>query len=206
MMKKLAKLTALFAVAALLFGAVGCSDDDDDDIAVTGVTLDKERLDIKVGGTEKFTATVTPADATDKDVTWSSENDDITTVDKDGIVTGVAVGNTTITVTTKDGNKEAVCEVTVTDDNNSGGEVKTTGNYIKFTTTKTSTVTVSFFQGADGRSVKIITDGDFSEEGTETTTANKAIKTTTFSDLPASTYYLSSKNSGLYISEVSVTE
>ena len=128
MMKKLTKLTALLAVAALLFGAVGCSDDDDDDIAVTGVTLDKERLDIKVGGTEKLTATVTPADATDKDVTWSSENDDIATVDKDGIVTGVRVGNTTITVTTVDGDKTAVCEVAVTNDAGQGGNQGGGGN------------------------------------------------------------------------------
>ena len=113
MMKKLAKLTALLAVAALLFGAVGCSDDDDDDIAVTGVTLDKETASIKVDEKVTLTATVAPADATNKTVTWSSSDESKATV-KDGVVTGVAAGTATITVTTEDGSKTAVCEVTVT--------------------------------------------------------------------------------------------
>ena len=120
MMKKLAKLTALLAVAALLFGAVGCSDDDDDDIAVTGVTLDKPTASVKVGGTVTLTATVAPANATNKTVTWSSSNPSTATVN-DGVVTGVAAGTATITVTTEDGNKTAVCAVAVTNDNTDGG-------------------------------------------------------------------------------------
>ena len=122
MMKKLAKLTTLLAAAALLFGAVGCSDDDDDDIAVTGVTLDQKTASIKVGENVTLTATVAPADATNKTVTWSSSDESKATV-KDGVVTGTAM----ITVTTEDGSRTAACEVTVTTGTVSGDPVAVMG-------------------------------------------------------------------------------
>mgnify|MGYP003294177118 FL=1 len=60
------------------------------------------------------TATVAPADATDKSVTWTSDNDAVATV-ADGVVTAVAEGTATITVTTVDGEFTATCVVTVTE-------------------------------------------------------------------------------------------
>jgi formylglycine-generating enzyme required for sulfatase activity len=80
--------------------------------AVTGVTLDKDKLDLTVGGTALLTATVLPADATNQNVTWESDDEDVATVD-DGTVTALALGTATITVTTVDGNKTATCTVTV---------------------------------------------------------------------------------------------
>lgn len=80
--------------------------------AVTGVSLDKETLEIGVGSSGALSATVSPADATDQSVSWSSSNESVATV-ADGIVSGVAAGNATITVTTTDGNKTATCAVTV---------------------------------------------------------------------------------------------
>ena len=85
-----------------------------DPVAVTGVTLNKTSLELEVGGTETLTATVAPADATDKVVTWSSSNTSVATVDASGNVKAVAVGTATITVTTEDGSKTATCAVTVT--------------------------------------------------------------------------------------------
>ena len=81
-------------------------------VAVTGVELNKTSTSIEVGATETLTATVAPADATNKSVTWSSSNETIATVDG-GIVTGVAAGTATITVTTEDGSFTATCTVTV---------------------------------------------------------------------------------------------
>ena len=82
-------------------------------IPVTGVTLDKSTLTLNPGGvTGVLTATVSPENATDKSVTWSSSNIAIATVDK-GIVTPVSVGTATITVTTTDGSKTASCVVKV---------------------------------------------------------------------------------------------
>ena len=84
-------------------------------VPVTGVTLDKTTMSLTVGGNGKLTATVAPNNATDKDVTWSSSNTAVATVDANGKVTAVAVGTATITVTTVDGEKTATCSVTVTE-------------------------------------------------------------------------------------------
>ena len=79
-------------------------------IEVSGVSLDQTSLTLTVGGTASLAATVSPADATDKTVTWSSSNESVATV-KNGTVTAVAVGSATITA--KAGSKSANCSVTV---------------------------------------------------------------------------------------------
>ncbi len=86
----------------------------DTTISVTGVTLDKETLTIKKGESATLTATVLPADASNKSVIWSSDNPDIATVDDVGKVTALSAGTATITVTTVDGSFTASCLVTVT--------------------------------------------------------------------------------------------
>ena len=82
-------------------------------IAVTGVTLNKTATSLLVGGSETLTATVAPAEATNKKVTWKSDKPEIASVDANGKVTGVKAGEATITVTTEDGGKTATCKVTV---------------------------------------------------------------------------------------------
>lgn len=82
-------------------------------VHATGVTLDKTSASVKQGKTITLTATVAPADAVNKNVTWSSNNPSVATV-SNGVVTGVATGNAKITVTTEDGSHTASCTVTVT--------------------------------------------------------------------------------------------
>ena len=82
-------------------------------VAVTGVTLNKATLSLIAGASETLTATVAPADATNKKVTWKSSNAAVASVDANGKVTGVKAGEATITVTTEDGGKTATCKVTV---------------------------------------------------------------------------------------------
>ena len=82
------------------------------DIPVTGVTVAPTTGSVTVGEQLTLTATVAPSDATNKAVTWSSSDDTIATV-TDGVVTGVAAGDATITVTTVDGSFTATCGVTV---------------------------------------------------------------------------------------------
>ena len=89
----------------------------DDSAAVTGVKLDKETLTVARRATAQLTATVIPANAENTKVTWSTSNSKVATVDRNGLVTGVAEGEATITVTTKDGGFKAECKVTVTDEN-----------------------------------------------------------------------------------------
>ncbi|RRD56688.1 leucine-rich repeat protein [Tannerella forsythia] len=81
--------------------------------AVTGVTLDPGALTLKVDQTGALTATVAPATATNKRVTWTSSDMTVATVDDIGTVKGIAPGTAIITVTTADGGKTATCDVTV---------------------------------------------------------------------------------------------
>ena len=82
-------------------------------VPVTSVSLNKSATTIRAGSSETLTATVYPADATNKTVTWSSNNTSVATVSS-GIVTGVSAGSATITVRTADGGFTATCQVTVT--------------------------------------------------------------------------------------------
>uniref|UniRef100_UPI002639176C Ig-like domain-containing protein n=1 Tax=uncultured Subdoligranulum sp. TaxID=512298 RepID=UPI002639176C len=83
--------------------------------AVTGVTLDKTSLALIVGDTATLAATVTPDDAANKAVTWSTDVNTVATVNENGLVTAVGPGTATITATAADGSgKSASCTVTVT--------------------------------------------------------------------------------------------
>ena len=84
-------------------------------VPVTGVSLNKTSLSIKAGSSETLTATVTPSDATDKGISWSSSNTSVATV-ANGIVEGKAPGTATVTVKTADGGHTASCKVTVLPD------------------------------------------------------------------------------------------
>ncbi|MDR2743439.1 MAG: Ig-like domain-containing protein [Treponema sp.] len=86
---------------------------DPGDTLVTGVSLDNTTISVLPGQTVTLTAIVEPSNATNQAVTWKSNNESVATV-TNGVVTGVAKGTTIITVTTVDGNKTAVCTVTVT--------------------------------------------------------------------------------------------
>ena len=82
-------------------------------VAVTGVTVAPAALTLEVGQTGALMATVAPATATNKAVTWTSSAPAIATVDASGTVKGIAPGTATITVKTADGGKTATCAVTV---------------------------------------------------------------------------------------------
>ena len=82
-------------------------------VPVTSVSLDQTSLEMLVGDEATLTATVSPADADIKTVSWSSDNEAVATV-ADGKVKAVGAGSATITVTTTDGGKTATCAVNVT--------------------------------------------------------------------------------------------
>ena len=81
-------------------------------VRVTGVSLNNNTLTLNVGNTSTLTATVTPSNATNKAVTWSTNNSSVASVN-DGVITAVSNGTAIITVTTIDGNYSASCTVTV---------------------------------------------------------------------------------------------
>ena len=80
-------------------------------VAVSSVSLSKATADLVIGGSVQLTATVSPSNATDKTVTWTTSNAAIATVSPTGLVTAVAEGTANITATA--GGKSAVCKVTV---------------------------------------------------------------------------------------------
>ena len=110
-------------------------------VPVSGVSVDKT-ASVNVGETTILTATVSPDNATNKNVTWESSDESIATVDKNGVVTGVAAGVATITVTSvADNTKTATCTVTVTTVAVTGVSVDATASVnVGETTTLTATV------------------------------------------------------------------
>ena len=83
-------------------------------IPVSEVSISTSESSINVGNTLQLEATVEPSNATNQNVTWSSSNPEIATVDEaTGLVTGVAIGTATITATSVDGGKTATATVNV---------------------------------------------------------------------------------------------
>ncbi len=79
---------------------------------VTGITISDKVIEVGVGGSKTLKATVLPDDATDKSVTWTTADEGVATV-KDGVVTGVGLGKTTVTAISNDSGKTAECIVKV---------------------------------------------------------------------------------------------
>lgn len=88
----------------------------DETVAATSVSLATTEINLDKGNTYALSETVWPSNATNKAVTWSSSNTAVATVSSSGVVKGIAPGQATITVTTKDGGHKATCAVTVSGD------------------------------------------------------------------------------------------
>ena len=82
-------------------------------IPVTGVVVSPSTLTLEEGATSQLVATVSPVDADDAGVVWSSADTDIATVDADGRVTAISAGTVTITATTDDGGYSDSTELVV---------------------------------------------------------------------------------------------
>ncbi|WP_211208889.1 fibronectin type III domain-containing protein [Mariniradius saccharolyticus] len=82
-------------------------------VAVSGVSVDPKTATIDAGKTVQVTATIQPSNASNKQVTWSSSNTAIATVNGSGLVTGIAPGSVVITAKTSDGGFTATSTITV---------------------------------------------------------------------------------------------
>ena len=110
-MKKKILISAILCIVMALSGVfVACGGGN---VATTGVSLNKTSISMSVGESETLIATVTPSDATDKTVIWTSSNPSVASVGLTGKVTAVGQGSATITATTVNGNHKATCDVTV---------------------------------------------------------------------------------------------
>ena len=96
-----------------LFTLISCVEKGPAEIPVSSVTINKTAIQMKVGETETLTVTITPTNATDKQVLWTSSNPDVVDVDPDeGLITAKEVGKATITASV--GGVTAKCSVEVT--------------------------------------------------------------------------------------------
>jgi uncharacterized repeat protein (TIGR02543 family) len=91
----------------------GTNGGGDQSIAVTGVTLSPTSASVGVGDNTTLSANITPDNANNTKLTWSSSNTSIATVSNAGVITGVSVGSATVTVTTEDGGFTAISDITV---------------------------------------------------------------------------------------------
>ena len=82
---------------------------------VTGITLDRTTLELIRGESQTIVATISPTNASDKTVVWSSSNNDVAEVSSSGVITAKGAGSATITATSVDGGYTATCTITVTD-------------------------------------------------------------------------------------------
>ena len=144
-------------------------------VAVTGVTLNKTSLTLEAGQDETLIATVAPSNADNKNVSWSSSDNTVASVDQTGKVSAVAAGTATITVTTEDGNKTHTCTVTVTAP---AAPIPVTAIALNKTTTTiyvgaTETLTVSYTP-TDANTGKAIT---WTSSNTAVATVNNGVVT-----------------------------
>ena len=128
-MKRTLLLAWIFLAGIVL---AGCHKDKekpgkpDEPVAVEGVSVSPSSLSLAQGRTVALTAEIKPSNAENKSVTWASSDESVAAVDQDGLVTAVSPGSATVTVTTVDGGKTAVCRVSV-------GQLAATGDAINIT-------------------------------------------------------------------------
>lgn len=122
--------------------------DADADIKVTGISLDKTSVTLTAGKVIILEAKITPFNATNKQVTWSSSNNNVAAVDyNNGIVTAKQSGTALITATTVDGRYNAYCYVTVTNDD---------GSYIPVSNIELSTNVIEMIKGQNKKLTAVI--------------------------------------------------
>ena len=133
-------------------------------VPVLGVTLDKATMSLTAGSTGTLIVTIDPTDAANKSLTWTSDNEAVATVDENGKVTAVAEGTAHITAKTVDGEKTAVCAVTVTakssGGSSSGGSSSPSYSVTTPGKTENGTVTVSPRSAEKGDTVTITAKPD----------------------------------------------
>ena len=141
-------------------------------VKVTKVTLNKTTASVVKGKTLTLKATVTPTNATNKNVTWKSSNTKIATVDGNGKVTAVAAGTATITCTAKaDKSKSATCKITVTNP------------AVKVTKLRMNKTSVDLLKGKTVQLKVTVTPSNATNKAVTWTSSNKRIATVTSNGL-----------------------
>lgn len=92
-------------------------------IPVTGVKLNNNEISLEVGDTTNLIVSFTPSNASNKNIKWESSNTSVATITKTGVITAISEGKTIIKAISEDGNKEAICELTVIKKTNTDDDI-----------------------------------------------------------------------------------
>ena len=126
-----------------------------DVVKVTEITISEADFSLAVGETKALTVAVKPENATDKTVTWSSDNAGVATVSSDGVVTGVAAGNAKITVKANGGDVSDFVNVTVTAAEPEGTTFEDwLGTWAAKSGVKKNTLEITEIEGSDGNPIE----------------------------------------------------
>ena len=109
-MKRILPFIALAAVTVL---SVFSCQQEPEEIRVSSISLSKNTLELTVGDQASLDATISPDNATNKKISWSSSNESVATVGPDGVVEAVSAGTSIITAWSEDQGMTASCIVTV---------------------------------------------------------------------------------------------
>ena len=109
-MKRIYPFIAFIAIA--ISSALSCQKGPEE-ILVSSISLSESALELSVGEEYTLAATITPDNATNKEVTWKSDNEEVATVSAEGVVRAIKAGTANISATTADQGKTASCAVTV---------------------------------------------------------------------------------------------
>jgi endoglucanase len=145
-------------------------------VSVNSLSVNPPSASINVNNTQQLTAIITPSNASDKIVAWSSNNASVATVSPNGLVSGIAQGNATITATSNDGGKTASCNVTV--------------NYISVTNVSIYTQSTEMYSGETQQLSAIFTPSNASNQNVSWSSSNESVATVSSSGL------LTANNSG----------
>jgi hypothetical protein len=153
------------------------------DINVTGITLNKQSVNLIVGDKETIGATVLPENATNKQVSWSSLDDKVAEVDQTGVITAVGSGTTNIIVKALDGsNAESICTIIVKEKENNTGNDSTENNSTDSSSTEKNTTedesTTESNTGSSTTETTSATESDTGSSTTETTSTTEKASTT----------------------------
>lgn len=112
-MTKVSKITHLFALLLPLLAVFSSCKEEPAPIAVTSITLNSTSMTLVEGDIQTLMATISPSNAENQKVLWSSSNSSVASVNE-GLVSAHKAGKAIITAKSDDGGKTATCEVTVT--------------------------------------------------------------------------------------------
>lgn len=143
-------------------------------IHVTSINISKTTADLEKNKTLQLTCTVLPANATNKDVIWTSEDDNYATVTSGGLVTAKYAGDIDITVTSVDGSKKATCTITVID------------NEVKVTSITLNKSAITLKAGTSEQLVETILPEDAANKDVYWTTDDKSVATVSITGLVSS--------------------